>query len=171
MISELDSIDKIRDLIIRGTFEGTVVRLGQLASVKDDFEENTTIVKFNGHEGVRLNVVKKSESSILDSNIEVVNEMGKIKASMSDSDIEFILMDDESESVRDRLSLISMNGLIGFILILYNAFYIFKFFKWLMGCCRYSFQFLLYTAFSLLCRLYNQQHDSSRNYYCYGYDC
>ena len=54
MISELDSIEKIRSLIIRGTFEGTVVRLGQLASVKDDFEENTSIVKFNGKEGVSL---------------------------------------------------------------------------------------------------------------------
>ena len=149
MISELDSIDKIRNLIIRGTFEGTVVRLGQLASVEDDFEENTTIVKFNGREGVRLNVVKKSESSILDSNIEVVNEMEKIKASMSDSDIEFILMDDESESVRERLSLISLNGLIGFVLILIMLFIFLSFSSglWVAAGIPFSFSFTLLFLF------------------------
>ena len=36
--------------------------------------------------------------------------------------LDFILMDDESESVRERLSLISINGFIGFILILITLF-------------------------------------------------
>ena len=145
MISELDSIDKIRNLIVRGTFEGTVVRLGQIVSVNEDFTENTSIVKFNGREGVRLNVVKKADSSILDSNLEVVNEVEKISSSMSESDIELILMDDESESVRERLSLVSINGLIGFILILLTLFIFLSFSSgiWVAAGIPFSFSFTL----------------------------
>ena len=145
MMSELDTIDKIRNLIIRGTFEGTVVKLKQIASVSDNFEENTSIVKYNGKEGIRLNVVKKSDSSILESNLEVVNEMEKIKSSMTDSDIVFILMDDESESVRDRLSLISINGFIGFVLILITLFIFLSFSSglWVAAGIPFSFCFTL----------------------------
>ncbi len=145
MISELDTIDKIRDLIIRGTFEGTIVRLGQIAAVMDDFEENTSIVKYNGREGVRLNVVKKAESSIIDANLEVVEEVEKIKSSMPSAEIDFILMDDESQAVRDRLSLISLNGLIGFVLILIMLFVFLSFSSglWVAAGIPFSFCFTL----------------------------
>ena len=146
MISELDTIDKIRNLIIRGTFEGTIVRLGQIASVEDDFEEIGTIRKYNGREGIRLNVVKKADSSIIDSNLEVVREMEKIKSSIADSDIGFILMDDESASVRDRLTLISINGMIGFVLILLTLFIFLSFSSglWVAAGIPFSFCFSLF---------------------------
>lgn len=146
MISELDTIEKLRNLIIRGTFEGTVVRLDQIASVRSDFEENNSITKYNGREGVRLNVVKKADSSILDSNLEVVNEVEKIKSSIAGSSIELILMDDESASVRDRLSIISINGVIGFSLILITLFVFLSFSSglWVAAGIPFSFCFSLF---------------------------
>ncbi len=148
VISELDTIQKIRDLIIRGTFEGTVVRLSQIADVKDGFEENTSIVKFNGREGISLNVVKKSSFGIIESNREIIKEVDRFKKNaLSGTSVETVIMDDESMSVKDRLSLISLNGMIGFVLILITLFLFLDFSSGLWVAAGIPFSFCFATFF------------------------
>jgi multidrug efflux pump subunit AcrB len=117
-LAELKDLNDIRNIIIRSGFEGQRLYLKDVARVKRLFIEQTSIYKVNGREAVRLNVVKTTNAGI----IEAVDQVKKVvdefaSTALKDKDIKVVLMDDESMSVRDRLSLIVGNGLLGFILL------------------------------------------------------
>ncbi len=123
ILSELDTEEKIRNLIVKGTFEGVTVKLEDVGTVQEGFEDYTAIIKYNGYEGIRLNVVKKASAGIIKTNDLILEEIEAFKnSSLKDSLIDTVIMDDESISIRDRLALISSNGLMGFILVIIILF-------------------------------------------------
>ena len=123
LLSELDSVEKLGNLVIQGGFEGQVVRLSEVADVIEGYEKNKTVSKINGHEGIILSVVKNSSHGILET-LNVVNKViDDFKANnLANTSIELSALDDESIDIRNRLSLIASNGIIGFILILVSLF-------------------------------------------------
>jgi len=123
LLSELDTVDKLNDLIIQGGFEGQVVRLKEVADISLGFEKNKSIFKVNGHEGIMLRVIKNSSYGILAA-LEAVRKQTKNfqKNSLKDTNIELVSLDDESVDLKNRLSIVVTNGLIGFILILIMLF-------------------------------------------------
>jgi len=123
LLSELNTPSKLKNLIIQGGFEGQVISLGEIAEIKEGYEKNKSIIKVNGHEAVMLNVVKNSSSGILEALDSVNKTVSSFeKNSLKKIPIQLVLLDDESVDVRNRLSLISLNGSIGFILILIILF-------------------------------------------------
>ena len=119
VLDELDTAQKLRPLIVRGGFEGQEIRVSNLASVKDTFEKNRTILKVNGKEAVILNAVKTTSGGILRAVDDVKKLISDYRDSLPEnSTLQIIILDDESSTVRSRLSLIGWNGAIGFILIL-----------------------------------------------------
>jgi len=123
LLSELDQPEKLEKLIIQGGFEGQVITLGEVADIEKAYEKTKTIHKVNGYEAVMFNVVKNSQYGILEA-LDVVTEVAKNfkKNNLEGTPIELTLLDDESIDVRNRLHLISVNGSIGFILILITLF-------------------------------------------------
>ncbi|MBN1688053.1 MAG: efflux RND transporter permease subunit [Candidatus Omnitrophica bacterium] len=123
LLSELNTVEKLQKLIVQGGFEGGVVRLGELAQIEEGFEKNENVLKVNGHEAVMLNVVKNSSSGILDALEEVTRVVkGYEKNQLAGTSIRVLFLDDESIDLRNRLSIIGINGGIGFILILITLF-------------------------------------------------
>ncbi len=123
LLSELNSVEKLDNLIIRGSFEGQEIRLKQLANVVNAFEKNNSITKINGHEGIILNIVKTSSTGII-VGVDKIKEFTRYfqNNSLKDKPVQIINLDDESIDVRQRLSLIGLNALIGFMLILIILF-------------------------------------------------
>ena len=123
ILSELNTTKKLNDLVIQGGFEGNLVRLNEVADVIEGYEKNKDIIKINGHEGIMFSVVKNSSAGILEA-LDSVRKVTKDfrKNNVEGSSIEVLLLDDESIDVRNRLSIISINGAIGFILILISLF-------------------------------------------------
>jgi len=123
LFGELNDIEALKNLAVQGGFEGQVVRLNEIAEVVEGHEKTKTVLKINGHEGVFLNVVKSSRVGILEA-VKTVNRVVKdfSAVSLENGNIEIVLLDDESFDVRNRLSLIGINGAIGFILILMALF-------------------------------------------------
>lgn len=123
VISELDTTEELNDLIIQGGFEGQVIRLGEVADIIEGFEKSKEIRKVNGREAVILNVVKNSSYGIIDA-LEAVNKVVKNfeENNLKGTSVKLVLLDDESLDIRNRLSLIALNGTIGFILILITLF-------------------------------------------------
>ncbi len=123
LLSELNSVERLKSLIIQGGFEGQVIRLGEVAEIEAAFEKNKSIFKVNGHEAVILNVVKSPTFGILDAldaSVRTVEEFRR--SNLKGTSIKIVLLDDESIDVRNRLHLISVNGSIGFFLILATLF-------------------------------------------------
>ena len=119
LLSEFDSVDKLKNLVIQGGFEGQVVLLSEVADIIEGYEKNSSVSKINGHEGIILSVVKNSSSGILET-LDAVNKIiANFKVNnLANVSIELSALDDESIDIRNRLSLISTNGIIGFILII-----------------------------------------------------
>ena len=67
LASELDTADKLKQVIVQAGFEGQKVRLDGIADIRETFKREKTIQKINGREGVQLTVVKNAASGILDS--------------------------------------------------------------------------------------------------------
>ncbi|MFH1552074.1 MAG: efflux RND transporter permease subunit [Candidatus Omnitrophota bacterium] len=120
---ELDTVEKLEKMSVQGGFEGQIIRVSDLANVEKGYEKTKTILKINGHEGIFLNVSKNSGYGIVDA-VKAVEKIVKTfrDITLKDTDIELILLDDESFDVRNRLSLITFNGAIGFILVLITLF-------------------------------------------------
>ncbi|MCG2712449.1 MAG: efflux RND transporter permease subunit [Candidatus Omnitrophica bacterium] len=123
LLSELDDVQKLEELVIQGGFEGQVVRLKEVADINRGFRKSSTIFKVNGREGILLRVIKNSSYGILEA-LEAVKKQLKNfqKNNLQDTGIELISLDDESVDLKNRLSLVVTNGAIGFILILLILF-------------------------------------------------
>ncbi len=123
LVSELDTPQELKDLIIQGGFDGQVVRLGEVADIIEGFEKSKEIQKVNGRQAVILNVVKNSSYGI----IEALDSVNKVvdrfrENNLKDTPLKLVLLDDESIDIRNRLSLIALNGTIGFVLIVITLF-------------------------------------------------
>lgn len=116
-LSELEDPESLKKVVLRSGFEGNKVRLGQVADVKPGFADSKTILKVQGHEAVIFNVRKNAAVDILSAQKVVSQFVDRFKSSNRSAPIGVALMDDESYDVRNRLSLIGYNGLIGFVLI------------------------------------------------------
>ncbi|MCK4797963.1 MAG: efflux RND transporter permease subunit, partial [Spirochaetes bacterium] len=115
--AELTDIESIKNVIIQASFEGNKLYLKDLAHVVQKFEDQSRIQKVNGSEAIRINVTKTSSAGILDAIDQIKALVDNFKnTALKDSPVNLIIMDDESKDIRNRLSLIFLNGLFGFIL-------------------------------------------------------
>jgi multidrug efflux pump subunit AcrB len=116
-LNELEDVDSLKNLILRGNYEGLGIKLGEIAEIKNGFEKTTSIFKINGHEGVFLNVQKSVSTDILTAQAAVKKFIANFQKANKDSPLGIVMMDDESYDVVNRLEIITANGIMGFILI------------------------------------------------------
>ena len=128
LLSELDTVEKLNDLVIQGGFEGQVVRLKEVADVADGFKKNRSIMKVNGHEAIMLRAIKNSSYGILEALEAVKKKVEDFqKNNLEGTGIEVVTLDDESVDLKNRLSLIVKNGSLGFVMILVMLFILLDF--------------------------------------------
>lgn len=117
ILSELNSTQTLNDVVVSAGFQGQKLKLSKLATIEDNFERATSIIKIQGREGIILGVTKSSITDILTAQKQIVELTNRLQETLKDSGVGIILMDDESYNVSNRLSLIGTNGLLGFALI------------------------------------------------------
>ena len=94
---------------------GVPVRLGQIATINDGFEEQPLITKFNGKPAIMLEVLRVGDQSA----IQVANEVHKFIAKSKQTlppGISLEFWDDDSVVVRNRISTLVDSGIQGGIL-------------------------------------------------------
>lgn len=148
--AELNDTQSLEKLIIQGGFEGGGIRLSEVAQVVRDFEERTNITKINGREGVFLNVVKGTTTGILEAREAALSVVDQFRGEvLAGSDYEIVLLDDESVDIRNRLKIVTINGIIGFtlILIFLFSFLTFRAGVWVAVGIPFTFSFALICMF------------------------
>src|SRR5690606_5344247 len=95
LVSELDNIEPLKEVIVESGFEGQSVRLKDIAQIDWGFEKQTSIFKVQGHEGVVFNVQKSMSSDILTAQGAINKFIDQLRKTHPDSEASFILMDDE----------------------------------------------------------------------------
>lgn len=121
--AQLNTVDKLNQLYIQAGFKGKAIDLNSIADVRTDFRREKQITKVNGHESIMFNVVKNGSYGILESLDAVQKVVDDYRENtLRDTNIQLVILDDESYDVRNRLSIIATNGAIGFALILITLF-------------------------------------------------
>lgn len=115
-IGEFETAQEIENIVIRANDIGELVTVGDVASVKDTFEEEEIINKVNGKKSMSLTVLIKENYDIItlvDDVMEIVEEYKKDLPAK----YEIVYTDDFSYYVKRRLDVLKGNGLVGLILV------------------------------------------------------
>ncbi|PKL15964.1 MAG: AcrB/AcrD/AcrF family protein [Spirochaetae bacterium HGW-Spirochaetae-5] len=115
-IGEVKSTDDISKVLIRANEMGYWVRVGDLARVKDSFEEETIISKTLGEKSITLTVIKKESADIINTVDDVRSELQRFKKILPEY-YEISEFNDMSYYVKRRLNVLVNNGIMGFILV------------------------------------------------------
>ena len=117
ILSEFESIEDIKDVVIKSSFDGPVIRLNDIAEVFRGQEEETSITRVNGTKGFVLQVKKQPQADIIRTVKRVRERVAELQKNIPD-DINIFYTDDSSEAVANRLDIIIKNGYIGLALVL-----------------------------------------------------
>lgn len=96
---------------------GAKIRLGDIATITDGFEDVDRVSSFNGKPGVTLWVYQTGDQKPLDIAEIVYGYVDRMNAEMPDS-VEMIVMWDRAREYRERLDLLVGNGIFGLSLVL-----------------------------------------------------
>jgi multidrug efflux pump subunit AcrB len=115
-IGEVKTPADISKVLIRANEMGYWVRVGDLAKVKDSFEEETIISKTLGEKSITLTVIKKESADIINTVDDVRTELARYKKILPEY-YEISEFNDMSYYVKRRLNVLVNNGIMGFILV------------------------------------------------------
>lgn len=103
-------------VVIRAAANGQVIRLRDVADVRDRFAESPDALAFNGERAIRIAVSTTNNEDLVAASTEVVEYIDAYNE--SHENITLNIGQDSAESVRDRTALLVKNGWQGILLVL-----------------------------------------------------
>ena len=97
--------------------DGTVVRLSDIAKIKETFEESDVRTYFNGKRAVQLGVYRVGDQTPMEVSARVKEHVAEIAGTLP-SDTHVDILDDHSEILQYRIDLLFRNAYLGVILVL-----------------------------------------------------
>ncbi|KTF15559.1 efflux RND transporter permease subunit [Pseudoalteromonas sp. H105] len=109
--------DEFANIVIKNQADGTIIRLSDIATVNDDFEETPVRTRFNGKQAAFIDVYRIGPQSAIEVADAVKNYITSEQANLPQG---FYLSywDDDSQVVKSRIATLTSNALQGGILVL-----------------------------------------------------
>lgn len=109
-----------RDIPIITRNDGTCINLGQIAEVKDSFDETVKVFSlFNGKPSVAINVFKTEDEDSINM-VKLIDQFMVEKQKDLPKEIKLTKFLDRSRMVKDRLDILFSNGIIGLTLVFFS---------------------------------------------------
>ncbi|MFT5521231.1 MAG: multidrug efflux pump subunit AcrB [Enterobacterales bacterium] len=105
------------EIPILTTQDGTLIRLGDIAKLTDEFEETPLIMRFNGKPAVEIEIKRTGEQSIIDVTTKVKDYIEAKQGSLP-SGLSMTHWRDRSESIKARINSLSTSAWQGAILVI-----------------------------------------------------
>ena len=121
-VGEYRDVKEIAETIIRTNGPGDVVRVRDVATVKDTFEDPTTYSRFNGKPGMGLSVLKEKDAdthAVVRATRETVHEY--LSTVSTPPEVSFI--NDMTVLIDDSLGVLQNNALIGLVLVILSLMF------------------------------------------------
>jgi len=122
---EARSVAAFRDLVVVASSEGGELRLGDIATVTDRFERAEDKVTFNGRRAALLDVTKTRAQDTLVMMDRLQTFLAAERA-RAPAGVSLTVTRDSASIVRDRLTMLADNGLIGLGLVFLTMFVFFS---------------------------------------------
>ena len=108
---------EVGDVIVRSTFEGALIKVKDLAVIRDDFEDERVLSRMNGKPAISFLVYPSEYADVIRTCDAIKALIHRERTNLPD-DVELQYVNDESRYVRDSFNVVLSNGLIGLALIL-----------------------------------------------------
>lgn len=105
------------NIVVKANPDGTIVRLGDVANIKDDFQEDAVRTLYNGVPAAMVEVKRTPAQSVLKTAELVKNYVASQQADLPRGMI-MTYWDDNSQTLRERLGLLASGAIQGSILVL-----------------------------------------------------
>lgn len=109
--------DALNDIVLKSNATGEIIRLGDIATVRDQFSETPNALYFNGNVAVNISVSNTNSEDLL-STSEKINEYVE-DFNNKNSNIQLDIVSDSSITLGQRTQLLVENGAIGMLLVLF----------------------------------------------------
>jgi multidrug efflux pump subunit AcrB len=107
---------EFEEIIVLTRNDGTTVRLSDIATVRDDFEDVDLYAKFDGERAALIQVTRIGEQDALDIEKAVKQYVNRKKSSLPEG-VSLGLWEDDTEVLKARVSLLTRNAYIGLVLV------------------------------------------------------
>ncbi len=106
------------EIIVRGSRGGSLLRLDEIADIRDDFEDADLVTLYNGMPAAFVKVYRTADEQVLEI-VKVVEAYlaEEVQPSLP-AGIEVAIWQNDAELFESRLNLLRKNGLIGLVLVL-----------------------------------------------------
>lgn len=108
--------EEFEDIVVLTHSDGTEVKVGDIAAVRDDFEDEELFARFNGERAAQINVFRIGEQSALDV-ANTVKEYIRYKEPLLPEGVKLALWSDYSAILRSRINLLTRNAYLGLTMV------------------------------------------------------
>ena len=107
---------EFEDITVLTREDGTRLRLGDIAEIRDGFAEDDRFARFDGERAVLIIVYRVGDQKVLDL-VETVKGYVEVARQGLPAGLDLTVWHDGSRSLRDRLDILVRNGVNGFVLV------------------------------------------------------
>jgi len=115
--AEYEDFMDVEDVVVRSNFMGKKVRVSDIATVSEDFEEPKILTKANGKMAVALVLYRQNFSDDIHIS-ENIHERLRVFRKRLPPGVDVDIMHDASIQTKNSLKMMIQNGMLGFILVL-----------------------------------------------------
>jgi multidrug efflux pump len=116
VVGEVTSVEQIKNIVIN-TASGALVKLKDIATVRDGFHEPENFARYNGKNVVTLNVIKKSGQNLLSASDQIKTIIEDMQKTKLPSNLIVQVTGDQSRFTRNTVNELNNTIIIGFILV------------------------------------------------------
>ena len=106
------------DIVVLTRRDGTAVRLGDIAQVRDGFEDSNLIVRHEGRPALFVEVFRAEGELVMDVATAVQEHVANVVVPSLPEGVGVTVWNDESQTYSERADLLIKNGLLGLMLVL-----------------------------------------------------
>ena len=105
------------EIVVLSQPDGTSLRLGDIADVRDGFADTDLITRYNGNRAVRVDVSRTADEQVLEIAEAVRNHLDTEVVPNLPEGVGVEIWRDDTELVESRLNLLLKNGFLGLVLV------------------------------------------------------
>lgn len=115
---QFKTADDIKQIIVRGTANGTPIYLKDIANIKDTVKDAESYARLNGKNVVTLNIIKREGENLIATSDKVKEAIEKMRGNILPENLNVVITGDQSTSTRTSFNDLVNSIVIGFLLVL-----------------------------------------------------
>jgi multidrug efflux pump subunit AcrB len=116
VLGEVRNIDELRNIVMTSG-SGALVKLMDIATVRDGYKEPENFARFDGQNVITLNVIKKSGENLLSASDKIDAILKDMKATSLPGNLKIEITGDQSHYTRDTIRELNNTIILGFIFV------------------------------------------------------